>query len=102
MSAEQSQLFPRVARAALNKAPVIQLCMPELEEVIEDEREAMIARMLELKPLVAEYHQIRKAVNALMPDGRPVKVGRYTVEPHTFEVPEKIVRAHSVKRLSVI
>lgn len=100
MSAEQSQLFPRVARAALQKAPVIQLAMPELEDTIEAQREAMVARFLELKPLVAEYHQLRQELKEIMASGRPLKAGRYTVHPQTLEVPEKTVRAHSVTRLS--
>lgn len=101
MSAEYLPLFPRVARAALRRAPHIQPTLPGLEETLETSMEAKVARYLELKPLVKEYHQLDKEIKQFAGDSRAVKAGRFTLHPGATQVREKFVSAYTARRISI-
>lgn len=98
MSAEQSQLFPR---PALVQAPAPQLTIAGMEQTVDEQLEAMVARYLELQPLAKEFNKLRKELMELTASERLVKAGKFEIHRNTHEVAEKLVSGHSVSRLSI-
>lgn len=100
MSYDEPGLFSRVSRAALNRS-VTQLRVAGMESTLDAQLENMIARFVELRRGVREYHSLRREIKALMGNERLMKAGCYEIHANTLQVTEKCVSGYSATRLVI-